>query len=101
MVRPSQVETRSDNGQETQRADRHAAHSVHALRGAALQQGDIIADLRARLLCNEVRGKALPQIKHCHVYCDLMDHAAMILWSLNSNSLTFPGPHEVGATCAT
>jgi hypothetical protein len=100
MVCPSQVETRSANGQETQRADRHAAHSVHALRGAALQQGDIIADLRARMRCNEVRGNALLEINNSHVYCDLVDHAAMILWSLNSHSLTFPGPHGVGATCA-
>ena len=73
MVSPSQVGAHSAHGQEAQRADRHAAHKAHALRGASLQQGDIIADLRARLRCNEVRGSASLQMKRNGVCCEMLD----------------------------
>ena len=99
MVSPSQVEAQSAHGQETQRADRHAAHNVHALRGAALQQGDIIADLRARLRCNEVRDNASLQMKRNDVYCDLLDQLPFGLETCTHRP--FFGLHEVGATCAT
>jgi hypothetical protein len=58
MASHLQVEAQRANGQETKCADRHAAHDVHALRGVALQQGDVIADLRAQLRCNGVRSDA-------------------------------------------
>ena len=43
-----------------------AGHDVHALRGEALRQSDVIADLRSRMASNEVRNPFYMQLQgHC------------------------------------
>ena len=48
-----QADAGGHHGQ-AQRCRAHVAHDVSALRGEALRQGDIIADLRIRLRSTEV-----------------------------------------------